>query len=119
MINEESTRPDAGLVNVLAALHRIRSLLVPEVFRVVLHTELTLAQFHALQAVWRREPISGRQLARELGVSPAAVVALADRLVEQGYLERVRDRDDRRIWWLRLTPSGRGVFEQVTAVPRS
>jgi DNA-binding MarR family transcriptional regulator len=31
---------------------------------------------------------------------------VCDRLVQQGYVERVRDQSDRRILWLQLTPAG-------------
>jgi len=62
--------------------------------------------------------VSGRQLAKELGITPAAVVPLCDRLEEQGYIQRARDSSDRRIWWSQLTPRGQDIFERVTAVPR-
>jgi DNA-binding MarR family transcriptional regulator len=65
-----------------------------------------MAQVHVLHAVRRLGRVSGRQLASELGVSPAAVVPVCDRLAQQGWIERARDENDRRIIWLQLTPSG-------------
>lgn len=80
---------------------------------------LTMAQFRALHTIGRMGRASGRQLARELQVSPAAVVPLCDRLETQGYIRRVADTADRRITWFELTASGAGLFERMTSASRS
>ena len=103
---------------VLTAMQRVRSAIGPEMMEVFLQLDLTMAQFQALHVVWRLGRVSGRQLARELRVTPAAVVPLCDRLEEQGYIQRTRDSSDRRVWWSELTPAGEDIFERVTAVPR-
>lgn len=112
-------RSARGVEEVVAALHRLRSAIAPDLIQVLLRLDLTMAQFHALLAIRRRGPLSGRQLAAELKVTPAAVVALCTRLEEQDLIERVRDRDDRRVWWLQLTAAGRRLFDDVISVPRS
>lgn len=91
---------------VVSALKRIRSVMLAHLAPRWLELNLTMAQVHVLHVVRRLDRISGRQLAAELGVSPAAVVPVCDRLEQQGYIERVRDQDDRRILWLQLTPAG-------------
>jgi DNA-binding MarR family transcriptional regulator len=116
IVNESDTgQPDP----LLAAIHRVRSVLAPELMEVLLGLNLTMAQFQTLVTIWRGGRMCGRQIARELGVTPAAVVALCDRLEEQGYVQRVRDQVDRRVWWCTLTPAGHELFERLTAVPRS
>ena len=104
---------------VVTAMQRMRSVIGPEMMEVILQLDLTMAQFQALHVVWRLGRVSGRQLAKELGVTPAAVVPLCDRLEEQGYVQRTRDSSDRRVWWSQLTPAGKDIFERVTAVPRA
>jgi DNA-binding MarR family transcriptional regulator len=84
-----------------------------------LRLDLTMPQFQALRIVWTRGRVSGRQLARELRVTPGAVVAVCDRLQAQGYVERVRDLEDRRIWWFQLTPAGQEVFQALTGLART
>jgi len=103
---------------VVTAMQRLRSVIGPELMDVILQLDLTMAQFQALAVVWRLSRVSGRQLAKELGITPAAVVPLCDRLEEQGYIQRTRDSSDRRVWWSELTPAGEDIFERVTAVPR-
>jgi DNA-binding MarR family transcriptional regulator len=84
-----------------------------------LDLNLTVAQMRVLRAIARLGRTSGRQLADELGVSPAAIVPVSDRLEAQGYLHRVRDTDDRRICWLELTPSGAALLDGLMARIRS
>ena len=97
---------DERVQPVVSAVKRIRSVMLAHLAPRWLELNLTMAQVHVLHVVRRLDRISGRQLAGELGVSPAAVVSVCDRLEQQGYIERVRDRDDRRILWLQLTPAG-------------
>jgi MarR family transcriptional regulator, organic hydroperoxide resistance regulator len=59
-----------------------------------------------------------RQLADRLGVTPAAVSLMVDRMVEHGWLERVRDERDRRLVWVRLTPDAQAMSEALIRVQR-
>jgi DNA-binding MarR family transcriptional regulator len=97
---------DERLQQVVAAVERIRAVMATPLAPRWLELNITMAQLHVLHAVRRRGRVSGRQLAAELGVSPAAVVPVCDRLAQQGWIERSRDESDRRINWLQLTPSG-------------
>jgi DNA-binding MarR family transcriptional regulator len=90
---------------------RLRAVMAGHLAPRWLELNLTMAQIHVLHVLRRRGRVSGRQLAGELGVSPAAVVPVCDRLEQQGYLERLRDAGDRRILWLQLTPSGVEVVD--------
>jgi DNA-binding MarR family transcriptional regulator len=94
------------LAQVVSVVERIRAVMATHLAPRWLELNITMAQLHVLHVVRRRGRVSGRQLATELGVSPAAVVPVCDRLAQQGWLERIRDGADRRIHWLQLTPSG-------------
>jgi DNA-binding MarR family transcriptional regulator len=59
-----------------------------------------------------------RQLALRLGVTPAAVSLLVDRMAEHGWVERTRDEADRRVVWVRLTPLSRSISEALLRVQR-
>jgi len=52
------------------------------------------------------------QLARYADLTPATITSMLDKLVEQGLVERRRDPDDRRVWWVSLTPHG---IDETTA----
>ncbi|GGO27255.1 MarR family winged helix-turn-helix transcriptional regulator [Microbispora bryophytorum] len=65
---------------------------------------LTASQGTALCELTR--PMTLRELAERMGCEPSNVTFVADRLEEQGYLERHPHPDDRRAKQLVLTPKG-------------
>lgn len=52
------------------------------------------------------------ELAKQLGMSAAALTNRLDALEKRGYVERTHDRDDRRKVVATLTPAGRKVWER-------
>lgn len=67
--------------------------------------QLTLPQVRVLGLLASHpRGLSGREIAHSLGVGPSAVSPLMDRLVEQGYVRREEDRQDRRVTRLFATP---------------
>jgi DNA-binding MarR family transcriptional regulator len=110
--------PEA-LAPAAASLKRLVSAVGADLMEVFSRLNVTIPQLRVLHVIRKAERISGRQLARELNVSPGAVVQLCDRLQEQGYVERVPDTDDRRVTWFQLTGTARALFEEVLAVRRS
>ncbi len=75
--------------------------------------ELPRTDFRALTAIHRAErdghPLTGRQLAEELSLSPAAVSYLVDRLAGTGHVYREPDPADRRRVRLRIGERGTSV----------
>ncbi|MEV6621317.1 MarR family transcriptional regulator [Amycolatopsis sp. NPDC051106] len=65
---------------------------------------LTASQGTALAELTR--PLTLRELAERMSCEPSNVTFVADRLEEQGYLERHPHPDDRRAKQLVLTPKG-------------
>jgi DNA-binding MarR family transcriptional regulator len=79
-----------------------------------LDVDLTMAQVKALAAICRAGRVHGRGLAHMLGVGQPAVSKLVDHLVDQGYVRREDDREDRRVVWLCPTEKGRALYDRVT-----
>src|SRR5436305_288422 len=52
------------------------------------------------------EPMSLKDLARHMGVTPATMSVTIDRLEAKGYVRRTRATQDKRMIGLRLTASG-------------
>jgi DNA-binding MarR family transcriptional regulator len=72
------------------------------------HEHLSFRQLSALAVIQEESPTLG-VVARRLLVTPAVFTGLIDRLVRQGYVERVNRPGDRRRIYLELTDSGREV----------
>lgn len=103
----------------VAALQRFTAATAAQTMQLWLQVDLSMTQFAVLHLIWRDGPISGRQLAAHLGVSAPAVVKLCDRLEARGYIERSRDRVDRRVQRFQLTASGAALFRQLVALKRA
>ncbi len=64
-------------------------------------------QFKLLMILTRRRRLAMQELATALDVAPPTVTGMVKRLLEQGYVERVRDDSDWRTVWVELTEQGR------------
>jgi DNA-binding MarR family transcriptional regulator len=53
------------------------------------------------------------QLAEALCITAGAVTGAADRLLSEGYIERTRDEDDRRVVYIQITDQGKSIVEKV------
>jgi DNA-binding MarR family transcriptional regulator len=77
---------------------------------------LTLSLASLLAYVADFGPVNQTRAAEHLGQGRAATGAQVDRLEQLGYVERLPDPDDRRVWRLAITASGRALVERVTEV---
>jgi len=80
--------------------------------------DLTMSQLKAIFLVAESGGLSGRVLGEKLGITPSAVTALVDRLVQRGYVRREEDLADRRISWARPTALAQDLFERLHASHR-
>jgi DNA-binding MarR family transcriptional regulator len=110
MATERETRAQAdrrlcglvkGLANHIEAHLRVRAATLG----------LTAPQGTALRELTR--PMTLRELAERMSCEPSNITFIADRLEEQGYLERHPHPDDRRAKQLVLTPKGTELRERL------
>ncbi len=99
--------------DIIRAYGRLQAAFADETARFFMDVSLTMAQFRALAAVRQHGRLSGRELARQVRVTPGTLIPLIDRLEEQGYLRRVPDHVDRRLTWLEVTPKGNRLFHRL------
>ena len=78
---------------------------------------LTVPQLVLLQTIQESEGgwNTATRMCDAMGVNPATMSGLVDRLVKRGYLSRTRAEHDRRIVKLRLTDDGQQVLAQAPA----
>jgi MarR family transcriptional regulator, transcriptional regulator for hemolysin len=62
-----------------------------------------------------RSPLSQSELADKLAVEGATMVAMIDRLVKAGLVNRQGSTTDRRVKRVILTPAGLAIYEKVKA----
>lgn len=67
---------------------------------------LTHAQLSIMFMIHQEQPISGRELAAKMDISPSAVTQMLDALDQLGFIDRCEDEADRRITHIRLSEAG-------------
>lgn len=79
---------------------------------------LTLPKAFLLRHVVERGEIAPGEVAREAGVTPAAITFLVQDLVSEGYLRRSRSATDSRRAVLTATPAGRALLGRLNRKTR-
>jgi DNA-binding MarR family transcriptional regulator len=76
--------------------------------------DATLPRFDVLAALYRVENgMTMTELSRFLMVSNGNVTGIVDRLVQEGLIVRIPDKNDRRATFVRLTPKGLTAFTEM------
>ena len=76
-------------------------------------SHLTLSQFKILMLLSRHGTVSGGELAGLLGIGPAALSGMVDRLVQQDLVNRAEDVHDRRVRRIALSKKGAELIGSI------
>lgn len=90
-----------------------------KIWKQVFETHLPGSQSHLVFTLARRGPLKMSEIAQILGLTAGAVTAASDRLIDNGYVTRIRDKKDRRIVYLGITEEGKEMLQQLRAVGRT
>jgi DNA-binding MarR family transcriptional regulator len=77
---------------------------------------LKIAEFSILMLVAGNGEVNQRQLGQALDISPPNMAATLDRMVERGWIERVRSTHDRRAQHIHLTAAGRDLADRARGI---
>ncbi len=80
---------------------------------------LKIAEFSILMLVARNPEVNQKQLGAELMISAPNMAVTLDRMVEQGWVERVRSTADRRAQHIHLTRAGAQLAERAGRIART
>jgi DNA-binding MarR family transcriptional regulator len=71
-----------------------------------LDQDITADQFFMMRHIQQTGYSTSTHLAETFEVNKSAITAMTNRLVDKGFLTRVRDEKDRRVVYLSLSPKG-------------
>ena len=101
----------------VTSIVRVQQLMMERIDAVLRPLELSFARYEVLQLLAFSS--AGRMPMMKLGsllqVHPTSVTSAVDRLERQGYVERSRGSEDRRVVLASITPEGRDVVGRATA----
>jgi len=109
----------AGLAEVVQSAERFVAAIETRAIALMFKLELTMPELRTVMTIRRLGRANGRQLAAALGLTPAAVVGIGDKLESRGYLRRIADAHDRRITWFELTGEGTAAIKSSPAIGRA
>lgn len=100
----------------VTSLVRVQQLLMERIDGVLRPLGLTFARYEVLRLLSfsRSGSMSMTRLGSLLQVHPTSVTSAVDRLQAQGYVERLRREQDRRVILASITPEGRDIVERAT-----
>jgi DNA-binding MarR family transcriptional regulator len=92
-------------------ISRVQSLMRPQIEAVFDRQDLTFSQWRVLMCL--RDGIANTcaDISRELSHDSGSLTRLVDQLDRRGLIQRTRDRKDRRVVTLALTPAGRAAIK--------
>lgn len=109
--------PQISLSEFADRLHDILPVVMREFFKrqadEISKGKITLPQFVTLDLLIRCGESRMKDLAGSMDVTTAAMTGIVDRLVRDGYAERVYDSRDRRIIKAKLTSKGGTVVKKI------
>lgn len=78
--------------------------------------DLRVAEFSILMLLADNGPVAQRRLGEALDMAAPNLAVTLDRMAERGWVERVRDADDRRSRRVHLTGAGERIAEEARTV---
>ncbi|WP_028777495.1 MarR family winged helix-turn-helix transcriptional regulator [Shimazuella kribbensis] len=102
--------------------HRSLNLEMNEVFmlfgkqfsKLSLQSDLSPAKFWFLVYLYRKGKSTVNDLSQETCVTSGATSLAIKSLENRGYVERIRDQEDRRVVWVSLTEGGKKIVEELS-----
>jgi len=76
---------------------------------------LPYGQYSVLLLIGLNPGLSQLALAKAVGLDGSTLVPIMNRFFKLGWIRRVRRRDDRRVYSLRVTPAGQAVLDKARA----
>lgn len=108
---------DDRLIYMLAMAHlAVRAHIGSEFLREGI--KVTLPQATVLFLLQEKDGRMLSEIGQLIGVDNSAVTGLADRLEKAGYVARMPNPGDRRVWHLHITPQGRDEAQKASGVVR-
>lgn len=83
-------------MNVIRQIFTIQKTLISNAIKAMEKDNLSKTEITILFMV-KRKPYKATDLAKEIGISASTLTGVVDRLVERGYVKRIRDEKDRRV----------------------
>jgi DNA-binding MarR family transcriptional regulator len=80
--------------------------------------KITPAQFYVLSALWDKDEIKFKDLAKRLDMDGATLTGVLDRMEKRDFIQKIEDTRDRRSVLVCLTPKSKEIRPQMIEIAR-
>jgi DNA-binding MarR family transcriptional regulator len=108
-MNQKST-----IQKIVVLQQQFEQIMIQYRFQNWMDMELTAAQFKCLFYIVHKPDTTSKKLSGVLGVTPADVTGVIDRLILQGFVQRQENPEDRRFFFLHATEKGKEIIEKLS-----
>jgi DNA-binding MarR family transcriptional regulator len=109
------TSKDAVIARIMASQRHFQVAIARGPSNPWFSVNLTMPQLKILLALRLNGGAGGQELAQMMGVSPATMTGIVDRLASAGYVSRREDPKDRRVRRIELTAAGTTLMDVMLA----
>jgi DNA-binding MarR family transcriptional regulator len=74
---------------------------------------VTLSQCHTLDLLFKKGDLTMNELSRQMGLAKSTMTRIVNNMVREGWIEQVKNQQDRRLVNVRLTQKGKKMAETL------
>jgi MarR family 2-MHQ and catechol resistance regulon transcriptional repressor len=109
----KGTKREVEMLNSFIKLTRAADSVRSRVFSVMNTPEITESQFYVLDALYHTGPLTQKSIGEKVFRSGGNITLVIDNLEKQGYVKRIRGKEDRRYFTVHMTKTGKGLMDKI------
>ena len=109
----KGTKKEVSALNTFIKLIRASDSTISRVNAALSKSKLTESQLNILDALYHLGPMCQKDLGKKLLKSGGNITMVIDNLEKRNLVKRERGKEDRRLFNVYLTESGRNLFEKI------
>jgi len=81
--------------------------------------EYTLRQLYYIELIDKNEGISVSEISKTLELKKSTISIAVNQLIDLGIVDKIQSRNDKRVYFLTLTPKGKNIMEMHKQVHKN
>jgi MarR family 2-MHQ and catechol resistance regulon transcriptional repressor len=109
----KGTKKEVNILNSFIKLTRAADAVRGRISSVINTSEITESQFYVLDSLYHSGPLTQKSIGEKVFRSGGNITLVIDNLEKQGYVKRVRGKEDRRYFTIHLTKAGKNLMDKI------
>jgi MarR family 2-MHQ and catechol resistance regulon transcriptional repressor len=109
----KGTKKEVNTLNSFIKLTRAADSVRSRVSSIINTSEITESQFYVLDSLYHSGPLTQKNIGEKVFRSGGNITLVIDNLEKQGYVKRVRGKEDRRYFTIHLTKAGKNLMDKI------